>query len=123
MQCFSDRLFEKVNVFFPLDPKDPSLPLGIPKPTLTRYIKSYNIYVGANLTLLVNVSGNPPPKITWFKDQYLLDRSNSRLTVLRNNSLRLTNVQVKDVGRYDYMAENDKGQIFATAWVVFVKCK
>ena len=66
----------------------------------------------------MNVSGNPAPKITWFKDQRLLDWKNPRFTLLKNNSLRIINAQVADTGKYDYMAENDKGQIFPRPWVV-----
>ncbi len=101
---------------------DPNLPPGIPKP-LARYKPSLRVNVGTNLTLVVNVSGNPLPKITWFKDQSLLDWSNPRFTLLKNNSLRITNAQVADKGRYDYMAENDKGQIFPRPWIVIVDCK
>jgi hypothetical protein len=90
---------------------------------LARYNPNPDVYVGANITLIVNVSGNPLPKITWFKGNRLLDWSNPRLTLLKNNSLRITNAQVADQDRYDYMAENDKGQIFPRPWNVGVDCK
>lgn len=95
---------------------------GIPKP-LARYNPNLYVYVGTNLTLVVNVSGNPLPKITWFKNERLLDWNNPRFTRLKNDSLVITNVQMSDTGRYDYMAENDKGQIFPRAWIVVPECK
>lgn len=81
------------------------------------------VVVGKNVTLVVNITGNPAPKITWFKDQYLIDFRNPRITLLPNNSLHLTNVQLADKGVYDYMAENDKGQKFSRRRVVIPYCK
>jgi hypothetical protein len=104
------------------DVRDPNLPPGIPKP-LALYNPNLRVNVGTSLTLVVNVSGNPLPKITWFKDQKLLDWNNPRFALLKNNSLRITNAQVADRGKYDYMAKNDKGQIFPVAWNVIVDCK
>lgn len=110
-------------IFFLSEILDPNLPPGIPKPTLARYNPNPKVYVGTSLTLIVNVSGNPFPKITWFKDKKLLDWSNPRFKLLKNDSLRITNAQIADKGTYDYMAENDKGQIFPRSWVLLVDCK
>lgn len=111
-------------ISFLLGPQDPNLPSGIPKPLgRFKYKHRLNIFVGSNVTLVVNVTGNPNPKITWFKDNKLLDWSNPRFTLLTDNSLMITNARVSESGNYDYMAENDKGQIFPRLWDVLVDCK
>lgn len=110
-------------ISFHLEILDPNLPPGMPKPTLARYNPSPEVYVGTSLTLIVNVSGSPLPRITWFKDEKLLDFGNPRFKLLKNDSLRISNAQIADEGRYDYMAENDKGQIFPRSWILTVDCK
>ena len=74
--------------------------------------------VGTSVTLVVNVSGNPNPTIIWFRDKKLLDTNNARFQLLSNKSLHISNIQLDDTGMYDYMAENDKGNVFSRPWSV-----
>uniref|UniRef100_UPI00358E25DE fibroblast growth factor receptor-like 1 n=1 Tax=Myxine glutinosa TaxID=7769 RepID=UPI00358E25DE len=78
---------------------------------------------GSSVRLKCTASGDPPPNITWFKDDHPLDTPvPTRATVQRKGrrrtkpqwTLTLRKLQVEDSGRYTCHVENPVGQINAT---------
>lgn len=125
MGCSTITLFyilNNSNIQSCLDARQQSFPAGFPR-TVAIYQADVRITVGEDFTFIVNVTGNPPPKITWFKDNRFMDWSNPRITLLANKSLHLARAEESDSGKYDYMAENDKGRIFSRPWFFSAKSK
>lgn len=58
-------------------------------------------------------SGDPKPKIIWYKNQEKVDLSNGKYTILANNSLMIENSNQEDEGYYSCSAENILGQIIS----------
>ena len=53
-------------------------------------------------------SGDPEPDVTWTKNGTY---------VVKNNTLTIDNVTLKDAGQYGCTAENRAGKINATVWI------
>ncbi|KAM9207753.1 hemicentin-2 [Dugong dugon] len=61
------------------------------------------------VTLDCEAQGSPPPLITWMKDSCPMPLVPDRHSLLPSGSLRLTQVQVSDSGRYQCKASNPAG--------------
>ncbi|KAM9642204.1 hemicentin-2 [Trichechus inunguis] len=61
------------------------------------------------VTLDCEAQGSPPPLITWMKDSRPMPLVPDRHSLLPSGSLRLTQVQVSDSGRYQCKASNPAG--------------
>uniref|UniRef100_H9GP59 Ig-like domain-containing protein n=1 Tax=Anolis carolinensis TaxID=28377 RepID=H9GP59_ANOCA len=79
--------------------------------------KSQNVNEGQDVLLTCEVSGDPSPEISWFKDnQPIVLSSNVRVNRTKNvYSLSIQNAAVSDSGKYTVKAKNFHGQCSATA--------
>ena len=69
----------------------------------------------ATVTLDCSVTGSPTPTITWYKDTLQLQET--------SGSLRITNVQNSDVGRYHCVASNTAGSVRSLTATLQLACK
>lgn len=85
--------------------------------------KSMNQVQGDTLTLKCVVAGSPTPKITWFKDEKLIDNeTETRFSFKENEKDSLYNLVISDLvdedrALYTCVAENDAGSVNATTLV------
>ncbi|XP_037653920.1 hemicentin-2 [Choloepus didactylus] len=64
---------------------------------------------GNEVTLDCEAQGSPPPVVTWTKDAHPVPPVAERHSLLQSGSLRLTQAQVSDSGRYECTASNPAG--------------
>ena len=64
---------------------------------------------GKSLTLLCPTTGEPKPRVFWYKDAIEIEASDE-VTFGANGELILEDVRVEDAGRYTCMAENEFGK-------------
>ena len=60
-----------------------------------------------------NATGNPHPIITWLKESKPLDLSNPRISIPKPGTVKITNVQASDAGRYACVATNSLGMVYS----------
>ncbi|XP_070804220.1 palladin isoform X4 [Pituophis catenifer annectens] len=81
-------------------------------------LKHYKIFEGMPVTFICRVSGNPNPKIYWFKDGKQISKRNEHYWMQREPdgtcSLRTTASTLDDDGNYTVMATNPQGRISCT---------
>ncbi|XP_025777495.1 palladin [Puma concolor] len=81
-------------------------------------LKHYKIFEGMSVTFTCRVTGNPKPKIYWFKDGKQISPKNDHYTIQRDLdgtcSLHTTASTLDDDGNYTIMAANPQGRISCT---------
>ncbi|XP_059030855.1 palladin isoform X3 [Mustela lutreola] len=81
-------------------------------------LKHYKIFEGMPVTFTCRVTGNPKPKIYWFKDGKQISPKNDHYTIQRDLdgtcSLHTTASTLDDDGNYTIMASNPQGRISCT---------
>ncbi|KAF0887354.1 PALLD protein, partial [Crocuta crocuta] len=81
-------------------------------------LKHYKIFEGMPITFTCRVTGNPKPKIYWFKDGKQISPKNDHYTIQRDLdgtcSLHTTASTLDDDGNYTIMAANPQGRISCT---------
>ncbi|XP_022370727.1 palladin isoform X2 [Enhydra lutris kenyoni] len=81
-------------------------------------LKHYKIFEGMPVTFTCRVTGNPKPKIYWFKDGKQISLKNDHYTIQRDLdgtcSLHTTASTLDDDGNYTIMAANPQGRISCT---------
>ncbi|XP_058048505.1 palladin isoform X3 [Ahaetulla prasina] len=81
-------------------------------------LKHYKIFEGMPVTFICRVSGNPNPKIYWFKDGKQISKRNEHYRMQREPdgtcSLHTTASTLDDDGNYTVMAANPQGRISCT---------
>uniref|UniRef100_A0A8C6XXK8 Palladin n=1 Tax=Naja naja TaxID=35670 RepID=A0A8C6XXK8_NAJNA len=81
-------------------------------------LKHYKIFEGMPVTFICRVSGNPNPKIYWFKDGKQISKRNEHYQMQREPdgtcSLHTTASTLDDDGNYTVMAANPQGRISCT---------
>ncbi|KAI1722964.1 immunoglobulin i-set domain-containing protein [Ditylenchus destructor] len=66
--------------------------------------------VGSSITLFCNISGNPPPVITWMlNDQILIPSADGTRISLSGYRLDIPRLQTEDAGDYYCVAQNEVG--------------
>lgn len=71
------------------------------------------INTGTFATLQCCTTGNPSPKVTWYKDDKKLDMTNSRYMLMSDNqSLWIQSIKLIDSGLYTCQASNYYGKKF-----------
>ena len=78
---------------------------------------------GQNVTLHCNATGNPAPKISWYKDGYPINNSFSTILSPSHEQLTITNVNRTDSGDYTCRAKNRVGTDTSNASTITVQCK
>lgn len=68
----------------PLVVSDDNLPLGFPR--IEQHPQQKAVERGRNAVITCQVSGNPPPTITWFKNNVPMDMSNSRFSIIETGA-------------------------------------
>ncbi|XP_019521043.1 PREDICTED: palladin [Hipposideros armiger] len=81
-------------------------------------LKHYKIFEGMPVTFTCRVTGNPKPKIYWFKDGKQISSKNDHYTIQRDLdgtcSLHTMASTLDDDGNYTIMAANPQGRVSCT---------
>ena len=67
-------------------------------------------HIDQAIILSVSIVGNPPPEISWFREDNSSVTIDARVTLLANGSLRICHVVPSDIGVYTVTARNSFGQ-------------
>ena len=94
-------------------PEPPARSIPLPDMDVTGYAgHTVKIVEGRRLTLDVEATGRPTPKLEWRLPngrRLGTGQSGGRVSVLANHSLVVSNVRVKDSGKYRPIASNPAG--------------
>ena len=71
--------------------------------------RNVSVVENNRLTLPCPTSGTPTPRISWFKDGYVLTGNEIGVRLLPDGSLQLDHAQSSDAGQYTCLAENVAG--------------
>ncbi|XP_035219312.1 pro-neuregulin-2, membrane-bound isoform-like isoform X2 [Stegodyphus dumicola] len=85
-----------------------------------RGLNDINVQVNSKLKLTCILSGNPPPRVVWFKDELRIRADKSHIKVRskrRNSHLVINKVMLEDGGLYKCLAKNILGNATASATV------
>lgn len=74
----------------------------------------YDAEAGAVKRLRCGVIGQPPPTITWFKDDKPLQLSERVKNLNNNKTIKIKTVRPRDQGNYTCIAENTLGKLNLT---------
>jgi len=88
------------------------LACSVPPKINPRSSTSSNVDVKVSETAVINchVTGTPTPTVQWLVNGQLLDRTDQRYYISRDGgTLRITDAQVSDTGRYTCIARNSVG--------------
>lgn len=81
-------------------------------------LKHYKIFEGMPVTFTCKVTGNPKPKVYWFKDGKQISPQNDRYSIQRDLdgtcSLHTAASTLDDDGNYTIMAANPQGRVSCT---------
>ena len=65
--------------------------------------------VGSSTVLECEAYGEPPPKVIWEKDGFLIPSSGPHYRKRKSGSLEFSSVRVDDSGKYKCLVENEAG--------------
>ncbi|XP_036073284.1 vascular endothelial growth factor receptor 1 isoform X2 [Oryzias melastigma] len=87
-------------------------------PVLLGNLTDCTVNVSASVTLGCLSHGVPPPTITWYKDEQLL-QPGSGIVIERDGSLHIDRITAEDQGLYTCQAINERGSVETSAhiWV------
>uniref|UniRef100_A0A3Q2CT39 Hemicentin-1 n=1 Tax=Cyprinodon variegatus TaxID=28743 RepID=A0A3Q2CT39_CYPVA len=85
-----------------------NLTVNVP-PTIKDGSQMVSAHVSKPVALECEVSGVPPPRVTWRKNGEIIAENNPRYTFSEEGSLHIHSAQVTDTGRYLCMATNQAG--------------
>lgn len=88
-------------------------------PKIAQKPRNSKLQEGADALFQVQLSGNPRPRVTWFKNgQRLVNSSKHEIVTTHNQtSLRIRNTEKSDSGHYTLLAENPNGCIVSSAFL------
>ena len=79
--------------------------------------------LSSTVTLSCSTTGNPLPSIAWYKDGLPLTTDSRRQQDAGTGSLRITNLQNSDSGRYQCVASNTAGRVASLTAILQIACK
>ncbi|KAF3834566.1 hypothetical protein F7725_027124 [Dissostichus mawsoni] len=81
-------------------------------------IKHYKVFEGMPVTFSCKVTGDPKPKVYWFKDGKQISKRSEHYRISRGSdgtsSLHTANASLDDDGNYTIMAGNPQGRVSCT---------
>ncbi|CAH2104070.1 unnamed protein product [Euphydryas editha] len=88
-------------------------------PKISQKPRNSKLQEGTDAQFQVQLSGNPRPRVTWFKNGQRIVNSNKHNIINTNNQtiLRIRNTQKSDSGHYTLLAENPNGCIVTSAYL------
>lgn len=89
-------------------------------PIIRRGPNNQTVPKDSAVQLQCQVTGNPFPSIQWLKDGQRIVGSDTRVGMLDNGTLQITNLQVTDSGSYLCVATSSTGE---TTWSGYLKVK
>ena len=75
------------------------------------------VHQGDPLTLDCQPTGNPPPSLSWFKNDQPLVASGDRLTISDDQRVVISNLYSTDEGNYSCVASNIQGTATASTFL------
>jgi hypothetical protein len=81
-----------------------------PKIDAATYEPEVQGLIGDQVTLRCAVTGNPVPKVTWRKDNLLIDGTQAKYRIKLDQSLQVITLHKTDSGVYLCTADNNVGQ-------------
>lgn len=89
-------------------------------PKIAQKPRNSKLQEGSDAQFQVQLSGNPRPRVTWFRNGQRIVSSNKHEIVTTHNqtTLRVKNIQKSDSGHYTLLAENPNGCIVSSAYLV-----
>ncbi|XP_054717243.1 pro-neuregulin-2, membrane-bound isoform-like isoform X2 [Uloborus diversus] len=90
------------------------------KAPTVRNLKDTKVEMNSKLKLKCRISGNPPPRVTWFKNGIRV-KSDGRMKVRskrRHSQLVISQVNFQDAGTYECSASNILGNATTSATVI-----
>lgn len=89
-------------------------------PKIFQKPRNSKLQEGADAQFQVQLSGNPRPRVSWFKNGQRIINSSKHNIITTNNQtiLRIRNIQKSDYGHYTLLAENPNGCIVTSAYLV-----
>ncbi|XP_048839447.1 vascular endothelial growth factor receptor kdr-like [Brienomyrus brachyistius] len=109
-QSYTRRVLHKTSVFKIEERKGP---------WLQQNLTNQNVNSSSTLTLACYAQGVPPPVITWYKNDVLVEAAPG-ITLTEDGLLIIDRVKKDDEGRYECLASNDKGRAKTAAVVTVV---
>jgi hypothetical protein len=96
----------------------------IQKPEMTEWTRGlHQVEIGSSAVLRCEMTGLPPPVITWYKDKKLVTRNTSRFITITEKSLEFDNASRADAGVYQCRGENYGGVIMSSNMTFLVGSK
>ncbi|XP_076873650.1 palladin isoform X2 [Brachyhypopomus gauderio] len=87
-------------------------------PCFDRKLKHYKVFEGMSVTFSCKVSGDPKPKVYWFKDGKQISKRSEHYRISRDPdgtcSLHTATASLDDDGNYTVMAGNPAGRVSCT---------
>ncbi|KAK1896979.1 Palladin [Dissostichus eleginoides] len=92
--------------------------VGGAAPSFLQKIKHYKVFEGMPVTFSCKVTGDPKPKVYWFKDGKQISKRSEHYRISRGSdgtsSLHTANASLDDDGNYTIMAGNPQGRVSCT---------
>ncbi|CAG0878668.1 unnamed protein product [Darwinula stevensoni] len=96
---------------------EPVTPGPLSPPQLAQKPRSSKVLEGSDATFQAKVTGNPRPKVTWFKNGIRI-RPSQRYKMAVGNQIATLNIRMampEDSGQYTMLAENAAGRVVSSA--------
>lgn len=92
---------------------------AVSPPKVAQKPRNSKLQEGADAQFAVQLSGNPRPRVSWFKNGQRIVNSSKHeiITSLNQTVLRVRNTQKSDSGHYTLLAENPNGCIVTSAYL------
>lgn len=92
---------------------------GVSPPKIAQKPRNSKLQEGADAQFQVQLSGNPRPRVSWFKNGQRIVNSNKHeiVTTQNHTTLRVRNTQKSDSGHYTLLAENPNGCVVTSAYL------